>query len=63
MLQLVESHNLLEVVEHGITLLGVREVGQRRRSWPRDYGNEEDPDEDGTTNTVEHQEDGEEPLG
>jgi len=51
--------DLLEVVEHGISSGGVGEGSDGSRAGPRDDRHEEDTDEDGTTDTVHHQQEGE----
>ena len=57
MLERPERDDLLEEVESSIAGLGVREVGDGCRARPRDDRGEEDADEEGTLDTVEHQED------
>lgn len=54
----VESNNLLEEVESGVASLGVREVGDACWTGPRDDGNEENADDDGTLDAVQHKHDG-----
>jgi len=54
----VESNDLLEEVESGVASLGVREVGDACWARPRDDGNKENADDDGTLDTVQHKHDG-----
>ena len=53
-----ERDDLLEEVESSITRRGVREVRNSRGSGPRDDTCEENTDQNGTLDTIEHEEDG-----
>ena len=55
-LQRPERHNLFEEIERVVPCVRMRERGNSRRAWPRDDGGQEDADEDGTFDAVEHQE-------
>ena len=54
----MESDDLLEEVESSITRRGVREVRNSRGSGPRDDTCGENTDQNGTLDTIEHEEDG-----
>lgn len=57
--KLVESDDLLEVIEECVSRGGVGEVCDSRSAWPRHDGSEKDTEEDGATNAVHHKEKGE----
>lgn len=55
----MEGDDLLEVVKESISRSGVREICDRRPTWPGYDSSEKDTEENGATNTVHHEEKGE----
>lgn len=53
----VERNHLLEELKRRVTRRGVREVGHTGRAGPGNDGNQEDTDNDGALDAVEHQHD------
>jgi hypothetical protein len=60
--QLVECHDLLEVIEERIASWGMWEVSDGSRAWPGDDRGENNADENGTADTVHDQKQSEESM-
>ena len=57
-----ERHNLSEEIEQVVSSGSVREERDRGVSWPRDDRDQENAHEERAVDTVQHQEDSEEPV-
>jgi hypothetical protein len=53
--------NLLEEIKVGVSDRGVREVGNSGWSWPTNDADKQNAAENGTTDSVHHEKDSEEP--